>query len=54
MGVSEEFSVSVIRVEGTIVSGGNVNGNGFAGSEYIGRELRTAADDPLVEALFSG
>ncbi|GAB7017074.1 signal peptide peptidase SppA [Methanogenium cariaci] len=48
--VSEEFSVSVIRVEGTIVSG-NVNGNGFAGSEYIGRELRTAADDPLVEGI---
>jgi protease-4 len=48
--VSEEFSVSVIRVEGTIVSG-NVNGNGFAGSEYIGRELRTSADDPLVEGI---
>ena len=48
--VSEEFSVSVIRVEGTIVSG-NVNGNGFVGSEYIGRELRTSADDPLVEGI---
>lgn len=47
---SEEFTVSVIRVEGTIVSG-NVNGNGYAGSEYIGRELRSAADDPLVEGI---
>lgn len=48
--VSEEFSVSVIRVEGTIVSG-NVFGNGYSGSEYIGRELRAAADDPLVEGI---
>ncbi len=48
--ISEEFSVSVIRVEGTIVSG-NVNGNGFAGSEYIGRELRSSADDPLIEGI---
>jgi len=47
---SEEFTVSVIRVEGTIVSG-NVNGAGYAGSEYIGRELRAAADDPLVEGI---
>lgn len=48
--VSEEFTVSVIRVEGTIVSG-NVNGYGYAGSEYIGHELRSAADDPLVEGI---
>lgn len=50
LAVSEEFTVSVIRVEGTIISG-NVNGNGFVGSEYIGHELRAAADDPLVEGI---
>ncbi len=47
---SEDSRVSVIRVEGTIVSG-NVNGNGYAGSEYIGRELRVSADDPLVKGI---
>ena len=48
--LSEDISVSVIHVEGTIVSA-NVNGNGYVGSEYIGRKLRASADDPLVKGI---
>ena len=47
---SEDYRISVIRVEGSIVTA-NVNGNGYAGSEYIGRELRASADDPLVKGI---
>ena len=48
--LSEDSRVSVIHVEGNIVTA-NVNGNGYAGSEYIGRELRASADDPLVKGI---
>jgi protease-4 len=46
----EETSTSVIRVEGTIVAGDGY-GNGYVGSEYVGRQIRSAADDPLVRAV---
>jgi len=46
----EETSTSVIRVEGTIVTGDGF-GNGYVGSEYVGRQIRSAADDPLVRAI---
>lgn len=42
--------VAVVRVEGTIVTG-DVSDGTYAGSEYIGREIRTAADDPHVSAI---
>lgn len=46
----EETSTSVIRVEGTIVAGDGAGG-GYVGSEYVGRQIRNAADDPLVQAI---
>lgn len=42
--------VAVVRVEGTIVTG-DVSNGAYAGSEYIGGEIRTAADDPHVSAI---
>ncbi len=47
---SPDLGVSVIRIDGTLVTG-DVSGDGFAASEQIGRELREAADDPMVEAI---
>ncbi len=47
---AEERKTAVIRLEGTMVTG-NFYADGYAGSEYVGRELRNAADDPLVEAI---
>ena len=47
---SNEMGVSVVRMEGTIVTG-EVSGQDFSASEQEGRELRTAADDPMVEAI---
>ncbi len=47
---SENQGVSVVRMEGTLVTGES-SGNGFAASEQVGRELRSAADDPMVEAI---
>jgi len=37
-------------MEGTLVTG-DTSGDGFAASEQVGRELRQAADDPMVEAI---
>jgi protease-4 len=42
--------VSVIRMEGTMVTGDVYDGDTI-GSEVVGRELREAADDPLVDAI---
>jgi len=42
--------VSVIRMEGTMIAG-EVYDSEFIGSEVVGRELRNAADDPLVDAI---
>jgi len=42
--------VSVIRMEGTMIAGEAYDSE-FIGSEVVGRELRDAADDPLVDAI---
>lgn len=42
--------VSVIRMEGTMVTGEYYDSDTI-GSEVVGRELRDAADDPLVDAI---
>lgn len=42
--------VSVVRMEGTMVTGEYYDGETI-GSEVVGRELREAADDPLVDAI---
>ncbi|HOT04111.1 MAG TPA: signal peptide peptidase SppA [Methanolinea sp.] len=47
---AKDLGISVVRVEGTIVTG-NFRGDGYVGSEYVGRMIREAADDPLVEAI---
>jgi len=45
----ETEGVSVIRMEGTMVTGQVDDGENI-GSEVVGKELRDAADDPMVEA----
>lgn len=47
---SDNLGVTVIRMEGTLVTG-EASGDGYAASEQVGRELRAAADDPMVEAI---
>jgi len=47
---TQEMGISVIRIEGTIVTGTG-HGGGYTGSEYAGRAIRDAADDPLVKAI---
>jgi len=42
--------VSIVRMEGTMVTGDYVDAETI-GSEVVGRELREAADDPMVEAI---
>jgi protease IV len=42
--------VSVIRMEGTMITGEAYDSE-YIGSEVVGRELREAADDPLVDAI---
>jgi protease IV len=42
--------VSVVRMEGTMVTGEYYDSETI-GSEVVGRELREAADDPMVEAI---
>jgi len=42
--------VSVVRMEGTMVTG-QADDADTIGSEVVGRELREAADDPMVEAI---
>jgi protease-4 len=46
----EQRGVTVIRMEGTMVTG-QVSDAETIGSEVIGRELRNAADDPMIEAI---
>jgi protease-4 len=46
----EQRGVTVIRMEGTMVTG-QVSDTDIIGSEVVGRELRNAADDPMVEAI---
>lgn len=45
-----ERGVEVIRIEGTIVTG-DYSGGEYTGSEDVGRRLRRAADDPMVDAI---
>jgi protease-4 len=42
--------VTVVRMEGSMVTGEIADGDSI-GSEVVGRELREAADDPMVEAI---
>jgi len=42
--------VSVVRMEGTMVTG-EFYDDEYIGSEVVGRDLREAADDPLVDAI---
>ncbi|HVP24689.1 MAG TPA: signal peptide peptidase SppA [Methanomicrobiales archaeon] len=47
---TKERSVAVIYVEGTL-STGDFQSSDATGSQMVGREIRGAADDPLVEAI---
>ncbi|MDD3406551.1 MAG: signal peptide peptidase SppA [Methanomicrobium sp.] len=47
---SQDAGVKVIRVEGTLATG-NMYCGGYAGSDYIGAQIRSAADDPLTEGI---
>lgn len=46
----EQRGVTIIRMEGTMVTG-QVSDAETIGSEVIGRELRNAADDPMIDAI---
>jgi protease-4 len=46
----DQMGVTVIRMEGTMVTG-QASDADTIGSEVIGRELRNAADDPMIEAI---
>jgi protease IV len=46
----DTHGVSVIRMEGTMVTGEAYDADTI-GSEVVGKELREAADDPMVEAI---
>jgi protease-4 len=47
---SGDTGVSVVRMEGTLVTG-ETSKEDFSASEEVGRELRDAANDPMVEAI---
>jgi protease-4 len=47
---AEGRRTAIIRIDGTVVTGQGYGG-GYVGSEYVGQQLRSAADDPLVEAV---
>ncbi len=49
-GYSREMGIAVSRIEGVIVTG-YYYGDGYTGSEYAGRLIRDAADDPIVDAI---
>lgn len=49
-GYSRDMGVAVVRIEGVIVTG-DYYGDGYTGSEYAGRLIRDAADDPIVSAI---
>ncbi len=46
----DQMGVTVVRMEGTMVTGEVSDGENI-GSEVVGKELRQAADDPMVEAI---
>ena len=46
----DQMGVTVVRMEGTMVTGEVSDGDSI-GSEVVGKELRQAADDPMVEAI---
>lgn len=50
LGRSDTGGVTVVRMEGTMVTG-DYSDDEVIGSEVVGRELRQAADDPMVEAI---
>ena len=47
---SDKMGVQVIRMEGTMVTG-DISDADTVGSEVVGRELRDAANDPMIEAI---
>jgi protease-4 len=47
---ADQIGVTVIRMEGTMMTG-EVFDQESIGSEVVGKELRQAADDPMVEAI---
>ena len=47
---SDRMGVTVIRMEGTMITG-DASDASTVGSEVVGRELRDAANDPMVEAI---
>jgi protease-4 len=47
---ADQMGVTVVRMEGTMVTGEISDGENI-GSEVVGKELRQAADDPMVEAI---
>jgi protease IV len=47
---TETQGVTIVRMEGTMVTG-QASDADTIGSEIVGRELRQAADDPMVEAI---
>src|SRR5512136_996275 len=47
---SDKMGVQVIRLEGTMVTG-DISDADTVGSEVVGRELRDAANDPMIEAI---
>lgn len=47
---ADQMGVTVVRMEGTMVTG-EVSDADNIGSEVVGKELRQAADDPMVEAI---
>ncbi len=47
---SEDKGVAVVRMEGVLVTG-EFSDPDYAASEQVGRELRDAADDPMVSAI---
>ncbi len=46
----DQMGVTVVRMEGTMVTG-EISDEEYIGSEVVGKELRQAADDPMVEAI---
>ncbi len=46
---SRDLGISVISIEGVIVTG--ESGNGYAGSVSVGGAIRDAADDPMIDAI---
>jgi protease IV len=47
---ADQLGVTVVRMEGTMVTG-EISDEENIGSEVVGKELRQAADDPMVEAI---